>query len=313
MENTTDISDINTTQEPQTPPTPEPKQEPTPLPGWVSMKFADAKKIRQLFDILDVLTQEVTFTVTKDKILIQFMDPSRVAMLIISIPKEVCLDLQIKDAEEYKFALNVHDAIVRPLRKCEKDETLTITVPYENRKILFLLEKDYPRSFQQNMMEPSCEEVPVPKLVHSHSATMPIDKLIKVNEDVNAVSDHMRLIMNEKGVQFDASDDYYGNKASMLFVKENKELLQQYTYEGEASTLYSVTYLKQYLDTLSKIADQCTYSFKKDHPLEITAVTPLGVSKPAFSLKNYSKGKVEAVAVATVQFWLAPRIECGSG
>jgi proliferating cell nuclear antigen len=253
----------------------EPKKE---LHGHIIMR--DARQVKNLLKTVGVLVDEATFKLTPQGLTLRAMDPSRVAMIDLAIPREGCEEHLCP--EEIKFCFSIDRYLQATLKNINKEDAVRIDINTGLGKMNTRLFGKLTRQFSMPLLEGSDEEAPRPKLDFKYSAKL-------VLEDVNTlfkdnVSDHVRIVGTQDGLTFEETGDL--ENLTVTLQKGGDSVLNIEAKE-DAKATYAVSYLKEFLKELKSLTDIIEVSYSTDIPMRISA--DLG-------------------QLGTISFYVAPRI-----
>ncbi len=247
--------------------------------GYIVMP--DALQVKNLFKLMNVLVDEGTFKLVPQGLTFRAMDPSRVAMIDIVIPREGCEEHLC--TEEIKFCFSIERFVDKTLKNITKNDAIRLDIQTGIvDKMNTRLTSKLTRQFSMPLLEPSEEEIPTPKINFNYSAKL-------VLEDVNTLfkdlEDHVRIIGTQDGLTFEQKGDI---EAFTVALPKGDETILNIEAKEEAKATYSVSYLKEILKALNPLVDIVQVSYSTDMPIRISA---------------------EIEHLGTVNFYVAPRIE----
>jgi len=245
-------------------------------------KLNDAKLLRDMITAISTLVDEATFNLTPDNLKLRAMDPSRVAMIDFEWPKTI-FDEYTCD-QPTKMCINITE-ILKLLRRTSKDETIELTLDEKTNRLNITIKGKYERTFNMPTLEAAEEEVPTPKITFNVRAKITTDGLHQAIEDVQLVSDHVKIEIDPEKVTMRAAGDLMG--ATIELKKGSDTLLDIETKEPSKAT-YSLSYLTEIIKTAAASSEIATLEFSNDMPIRIDFQQP-------------KEGKLT--------FYLAPRIE----
>ena len=245
-------------------------------------RLNDAKLLRDMITAISTLVDEATFNLTPDNLKLRAMDPSRVAMIDFEWPKTI-FDEYTCD-QPTKMCINITE-ILKLLRRTSKDETIELTLDEKTNRLNITIKGKYERTFNMPTLEAAEEEVPTPKITFNVRAKITTDGLHQAIEDVQLVSDHVKIEIDPEKVTMRAAGDLMG--ATIELKKGSDTLLDIETKEPSKAT-YSLSYLTEIIKTAAASSEIATLEFSNDMPIRIDFQQP-------------KEGKLT--------FYLAPRIE----
>jgi proliferating cell nuclear antigen len=269
-------------------------QEPNPLPqeikpnetapkkelhGYIVMQ--DAQQVKNLLKTISVLVDEATFKLTPKGLTLRAMDPSRVAMIDMVIPRESCVEHLCP--EELKFSFSVDRFLNKTLKNVTKNDAVRLDIQtglVEKMKTQLL--GKLTRQFSTYLLEVSEEEIPAPKINFMYSARLVLENVNTLFKDLE---DHVRIAGTQDGLTFEQTGDIETFTSTL---QKGDDTVLNIEAKEEAKATYSVSYLKEILKALSQLTDIIEVSYSTDMPIRISA---------------------ELNHLGTVNFYVAPRIE----
>jgi len=245
-------------------------------------KISDAKLLRDMITAISTLVDEATFNITPEGIKLRAMDPSRVAMIDFEMPKTT-FDEYTADTPT-KMCLNITE-LLKLLRRTSKDESVELTLDEKTGRLNVSIKGKYDRTFNMPTLEATEEEVPTPKITFNVRAKATTEGLNEAIQDVQLVSDHVRIEMDNEKMTMRATGDLMG--ATVELKKGSDALLDLEAKEPSKAT-FSLSYLSEIIKTAAATSDVATLEFSTDMPIRIDFQQP-------------KEGKLT--------FYLAPRIE----
>jgi proliferating cell nuclear antigen len=246
------------------------------------LKVADAKQLRDMITSISILVDEATFKLDPEGMKLRAMDPSRVAMIDFEWPKTLFEEYTC--TEPAKMCINVTE-LLKLLKRAGKDETLELSLDEKTGKLQVTIVGKYRRNFTMPTLEASEEEVPTPKISFNAKVKATTDGLSQAIEDVELVSDHVRIEADAEKVVFNAAGDLMG--ATITLQKGSDTLLELEAKEPQKAT-FSLSYLTEIIKAASAASDIATLEFSSDMPIRL-------------DFEQAKEGKLT--------FYLAPRIE----
>jgi len=255
--------------------TPERKE----LHGYIVMN--DALQVKNLLKTINVLVDEATFKLTPKGLTLRCMDPSRVAMIDLVIPREDCTEHSCN--EEIKFCFSIQRYLDPTLKNITKNDALRLDVKTGTvDKMITRLSGKLTRQFSMPLLEVSDEEMPIPKITFNHSARLVLENLNTLFKDLD---DHVRIIGNQDSLTFEQTGDI---ETLTTTLQKGDETVLNIEAKEETKATYSVSYLGKLLKALNLLTDIVEISYSTDMPIRISA---------------------ELEHLGTVNFWIAPRVE----
>jgi proliferating cell nuclear antigen len=245
-------------------------------------RISDAKLLRDMVTSISTLVDEATFNITPEGIKLRAMDPSRVAMIDFEWPKTI-FDEYAADTPS-KMCINITE-LLKLLRRTSKDESVELSLDEKTGRLNVGIKGKYERTFNMPTLEATEEEVPTPKISFNVRAKATTEGLNEAIQDVQLVSDHVRIEIDNEKMTMRATGDLMG--ATVELKKGSDALLDLEAKEPSKAT-FSLSYLSEIIKTATATSDVATLEFATDMPIRIDFQQP-------------KEGKLT--------FYLAPRIE----
>jgi proliferating cell nuclear antigen len=255
--------------------TPERKE----LHGYIVLP--DAMQVKNLLKTLNVLVDEATFRLTPQGLSLKAMDPSRVAMIDLVIPRENCEEHSCP--EEMKFCFSLERYLNKTLKNITKNDAIRLDIQTGIvDKMNTRLTSKLTRNFSMPLLEVSDEEVPTPKINFNYSARLVLENVNTLFKDLE---DHVQIVGTQDGLTFQQKGDIEDFTTTL---EKGDETVLNIEAKEESKATYSVSYLKEALKALNLLTGIIEVSYSTDMPVRISA---------------------ELEHLGTVSIYLAPRIE----
>jgi len=231
---------------------------------------------------ISTLVDEATFNITPEGIKLRAMDPSRVAMIDFEMPKTT-FDEYTADTPT-KMCINITE-LLKLLRRTSKDESVELELDEKTGRLNVGIKGKYDRTFNMPTLEATEEEVPTPKITFNVRAKATTEGLNEAIQDVQLVSDHVRIEMDNEKMTMRATGDLMG---ATVELKKGSDALLDLEVKEPSKATFSLSYLSEIIKTAAATSDVATLEFSTDMPIRIDFQQP-------------KEGKLT--------FYLAPRIE----
>ena len=252
---------------------------PKELHGYIVMP--NALQVKNLFKTIDVLVDEATFKLTPQGLTLRAMDPSRVALIDLVIPREACEEYLCP--EEMKFSFSIERFCDKTLKNITKNDAIRLDIQTGIvDKINTRLTSKHTRQFSMPLLEVSEEEIPTPQINFMYSARLVLENVNTLFKDLE---DHIRIVGTQDGLTFEQKGDI---ETFTTTLQKGDDTVLNIEAKEEAKATYSVSYLKEILKALSSLTDIIEVSYSTDMPMRIS---------------------VEIQHLGTINFYMAPRIE----
>ena len=240
---------------------------------------ADVKFLRGCMDAIVNLVEEGTLEIGSDAIGVRAMDPSQIAMVVFSAPKDAFSSYKVSGSA--RLGVNFAD-LGKILGRGRAKDTLVMK-QHENKLVLEFAGPGAKRHFSLPLLESSAAAQREPRVEHDATVKMKGGEFKEMLRDVALVSSHLTL--HAKGKEFSMSAK--GDSAEMDSVSEKAEKAEfEVSAKGEARATFPL----QYMDDITKGCPDdglLVLSLRTNAPLKL----------------SYNIGK------ASIVYYLAPRIE----
>lgn len=251
------------------------------------IKLDNSKIIRSLIDTLSSIIDETELQVTPDTFLIKAMDPSRICLIKVEIPKESFDEYECDD--EYKIGINLDD-FNKIVSRSSSNDSLKLKHTKKDQKVKIIMQDNTDsqrvRTFSLALLDIDIEEVPMDNLLSIEYPTNWVispDFLNEAIKDAEIYSEIMHIYITEnEGLTFTSS----GQIGEMEYCLGIEDLIDA-ELDEDGTGAYSLVFLKAILK-ITKITEKLDISLKTDHPL-----------KMIFSLLEGGE----------LSYFLAPRVE----
>jgi proliferating cell nuclear antigen len=228
-----------------------------------------------------ILVSEITWNISKDGISMRQMDPSRVAMIELTMNKEDFEEFNVTtpgtvafDAEIIKKAL-----FAKPF---QKGTSIGIKIDGVIGRITFILKDSGTRERSFVTLEPEQEDVPTPKISFNAKCKVVSKQIAKDIKELEKISDHMTILANTNALELQANGDCGVGKNTY---QRGDDALLDIEVKEESKAVFSLSYLKDLIQpALSELA---LIEFATNMPIKVTLLTKFG----------------------DLKFYVAPRIE----
>jgi len=237
--------------------------------------------------LMTKILEDACLVVTKEGIHVLAMDPSHVAMTDLHIKPELFETFTASDEEEKVF-LNVKE-LIKFLDRLGKDEDVTLETSAEKdtvpRLSIIAKKQKAKRRFSIDLLEPSEEEVPKPKIFFKSQARILTRSLKQGMADAALVSEHCRITASGEKISIRATGDLGSSETE--WEKGSDDLLDLKA-EEESTATYTLNYLTDLIGAAQSLSEEVIVELSTDMPLKL----------------SFDTGKINC------QLYLAPCIGC---
>lgn len=242
--------------------------------------LADSRIWKNIIEAVSTLVDEGVFVADASGIKLRAMDPSRVAMVDLDLPKGTFESYECTG--EVPIGVNFED-MKNIMKRAGSNEKLELEKGDEARLKIKLKGKSS-RTFSMPLLDMGKEELSVPRIPFNVTVKAPASTIMEAIKDAEVVSDFVRMAVEDGQMKITASGDR--GEVEIVITKESGELLSVEIKEP-AQALYSLNYLSKMM-TASSLAEIVVIMFSKDMPLRLD-----------FNLSSGGK----------IVYYLAPRME----
>lgn len=246
--------------------------------------FPSSTELKDLLKfVLNLTCEEATFELDQEGLRLRLMDPSRVSLTILQLPKHTFEEFLC--VQPGTFTINVESTLKEILKRVKKNETVKVDVTDE--RLIFLLKQRLKRLFRQPIVEQpeDYEKVPEPKVRHTARVKVVTQSFKEITEDLG---EFCTMTVEQDRITFSDRPEDKVIDLSVTLEKGDDSLLSLELVQQPFKSKYSASYLREFAGHVSKLSEVLTLQLAKDMPLK-------------FECDIRNGGRLE--------YWLAPRIE----
>ena len=225
-------------------------------------EFPDARDWKYLIQSLEAIIDEANFVADDEALRLRALDPSRIAMVDLYIPREAFNMYEVEG--EVRIGVNFDD-LNKILRRAKKDDRVIMAV--EGGRLRITLSGKAERTFSLPLIDIVGEELPTPRVTFDVSAKMLSDTLRDALKDAEMVSDTAKFVGEEAELKIVARSDK--GELEAKFSMEAGSLLE-YEVKSPATASYSLNYLNDIVGKAYRVSDVVTVEFSTNKPLSLT-------------------------------------------
>lgn len=227
-------------------------------------RYPDAKVFREFMEALGKIVEEAKFTITEDGVKVMGMDPARVALIEVLMPRDAFLEFEV-NAESADMGIGM-DVLLNAVKRGKKGDPVEFTVSQD--KVLIKVESQ--AGAVKKYLAPNIEvltELPGElRLEHDVEASVLSDALKRAVREAETVGEVMVFEAEEGELRLKG---YTEGKARMeLKLREGSPALIFLEVKNPATSAYDIGHLKNVL-SLTKVAAAVDVKFSSDKPLEL--------------------------------------------
>ncbi len=230
----------------------------------VRFTFPDAKEWKYIVASLATLITEANFIADEEGLKLRALDPSKVAMVDLSIPSVAFDEYEVPSGEKVRIGVNFDD-LNKVMKRSKSDDRVTFAIEGNRLNIILLGKAE--RRFSLPLIDIAGEELPSLNVKFDVMAKMMSDTLKDALTDAKLVSDTVELIGEPEVLRLLAKSDK--GEVEAKFSQEAGSLLD-YTVENPSNSTYGLDYFLDILKKAARVSDIVTLEFSTNKPLALT-------------------------------------------
>jgi proliferating cell nuclear antigen len=214
---------------------------------WVPARMivSSAKAFQGLIEGLKALIDHGTLVVSPDGIYLREMDPIKVAMVTMRIPKENFEEYNAY--EEFRLGMDF-DKLLAVLKKAESDDSLELfTKKEEPQKYYVRLRGKTIATFRLDSSDYGNEELSAPKIEHTASVKLTSESFKQAIKRCGVVSDQAKFKTDEKDRVFRMESTGDDGDAVVEYRSTDEGMLS-FEVKEDASGIYPLKYLSDFME-----------------------------------------------------------------
>jgi len=231
----------------------------------------DSILLKNLFESIHKLVDEVVFQFEPDMLVVRLMDPSRVAMLDYMINKQYFQEWEVKKPGYAVF--NIEEVLKVVFAKIKKETVVKFSVDHQTDKLVLTLKDSRTRTrefFLLNTDEVP-ETPPKPKINFNALFKVVAKQWQEDIKDMHQVTDHIEIHVAPEGVKVKAEGDVV--KAENKY-ELGSDILLNVEVREYSRAIFSLSYFEDFVDP--KLCDIATLELTTNMPIRITMHTKFG-------------------------------------
>ncbi len=249
----------------------------------MKLQMRDALQFKSIVEAVSSLVDEADFTLTPDGLKLRAMDPSHIAIVDLDMPKDSFEVYQCDSSVRFRISI---DNFVKLLKRVETGEFMNLQYDEKEKKVILTMKSDMEREFIVPTLEPSKEELQLPKLTLPTRVRLKSAALQGLVEDTQILSTNVKISVTEDTLTMTSIGSMTTSKLTM--VKDKSKALLELTTDKPAISVYNLNYMGEVINKGAKIAEEVTFNFSSNMPARIE-----------FFMQKAGK----------IQYYVAPRIE----
>jgi proliferating cell nuclear antigen len=230
----------------------------------MSFTHRSSQRFKDLLEALNVLNDEITFTVNPEGLTAMQMDPRHCAMFILKMPSTAFERWDV--IEEKKFTVDVTNLVKKILKNTYKDESVEFSYDPDRERLDVVLRGDIVRRKDLPTLENVDEEVPLPKIFFKAHARVVLRGLVKALKDFNELSEHTTIAFENDSLILSQGGDI--GHQSTPFEKYGDNLLD-IKYEEDTKSTFTESYLEKIVKAIQPLSEVVNIDLSTDMPIKI--------------------------------------------
>jgi proliferating cell nuclear antigen len=232
---------------------------------------------RNLVKLLKTVNEEQTLRLTREGIVVRTMDPGHVLMIDLAVKPGAFSKYDVPEATDEAplvLTLNMKDLLSRfdAIEKTGEWVKFDFDAPNQMFNIHAVRAGGgRKRKFWLNVLEPTEEDVPTPKIRHTSSARMVLSEFHRAVKDAQMVAEHMVFELTKESVSFTARGDTGG---ASFEANKGSEGILDIASEADSRATFTVSTLADLMSALKDVAEVLSLHLSTDMPVQLTLEDP---------------------------------------
>ncbi|MEB2836003.1 MAG: DNA polymerase sliding clamp [Desulfurococcales archaeon] len=232
------------------------------------LRFPDARVLRQMMESLGKILEEARFTITEEGVRVLGMDPAKMALMEVVMPRDAFLEYEVEG--EVEMGLNL-ESFINMIKRGRKGDTVLLLVTDD--KVLVRIDAGVVKRYLLPNIEVVTEVPGELQLEHDVEASVIADVIQKAVKDAEIVSNVLVIEGEDDTLKFKARGE--GARSVEVKLTSESSSLLYLDVHNPATSAYDLQYLKNAL-SLAKVAEAVDVKFSSDKPLELVFKSPEG-------------------------------------
>jgi proliferating cell nuclear antigen len=228
----------------------------------LNLEIKNVTDWKAILSAISNLSEDAMFLCNNEGISFRGMDKSHLAYLSVNIPNtsfevyEFKTSFFVLPIKEFKnlFDSADNDSIVK--LKIEKEDYITI-----------LIQGNFETRFEQRLITKEFGNIAIPKINAKSKFVLNPNTFMKIIEDLQKITKNITISTSTNSVKFSGNSE--GGKCK-IDLQSGTSSLEQLEIIENSSASYSLEYLDNILQSLSKISEKLTLEFGTRIPLHIS-------------------------------------------
>jgi len=237
----------------------------------LSFIHGSSQRFKDLLEALNVLSEEIAFTVNPEGLTAMQMDPSHCAMFILKMPSTAFERWNV--TEEKKFTVDVTTLVKKILKNTYKGESVELSYDPDRERLDVILKSDMVRKKELPILETVDEEVPLPKIFFKAHARVVLKGLVKALKDFNELGEHTTITFENDSLTLSQHGDL--GSQSTPFEKYGDNLIAL-NYEEDTKSTFTISYLEKIVRAIQPLSEVVNIELSTEMPIKISPELDVG-------------------------------------
>jgi len=225
-----------------------------------SAELEDSKLFRNVVDAVATLVSEGTYIVNQKGITLSEMDPAKVAMVSVSIPKDIFTEFTCEEPTTFRVDM---EEMRKIMARSGSGDKLQLKVDPKSNFLKLNFVGRSTRKFSLGLRDVGDVQSRQPKIVFKTQITLVSSAFSQAVKDAVLFSDHVRLDADQDKLAITSK----GSVGSVdVILKKDSESVLEYKVDDPSSATYALNYLND-MTKAAAIADSVQLKFTSGYPL----------------------------------------------
>ncbi|HDN73522.1 MAG TPA: hypothetical protein ENG16_00680 [Archaeoglobus sp.] len=225
------------------------------------LQFSDVNTFKSLTNALSLI-DEGTFVATPEKLYLSEMDPAKVAMVEVDLPKTVFEVFEVSEQQVFRVSI---DRLKKIARKAKSNDTVTWILDTAENCLKVVLEGNYTKRFTVSLMEA--------EYVEPRSPNIPVIARIKLTpstlrEIINAIKDDAEYVILKADLSKLVFEGHGFSDGVLVELRKDDDVVLEFTVPEPCSAIYPVSFLEDMVKV--SVSDIVSILFATDTPLKLS-------------------------------------------
>jgi len=225
----------------------------------VSISFGSARLLRYVVVSASKFSETAVINVSENEFTFRAIDPSRTALLIVTIPRESTITFNVESSEQLVVSL---DDLSKVFRSAEKDDMVTLSWTRSALSISFE-RRGFTRTFTLPLATP-VEEIPEIEIEYPNTYVISPLLLYDCLSGLEDVGDVLRVEGREDEIRLKAESEL--GEAEVVLSRERGGIEESDVRESGFSVSYSMEFVTN-VKPIVRVAEKLTLKAGSELPL----------------------------------------------